>query len=68
MNIKDIHKYEQAMEEIKRNFCPILFSFFRGCTDSGFNDEQALHLTNTYMIGILNKPPAIFPDRNDNEG
>ena len=57
MNPKNIHKYEKAHEDIKRNFCPLLFSFYRGCIDSGFSNIQALHLTNSYMIGILNRPP-----------
>jgi len=60
MNPKDIHKYEQAQEEIKRNFCPMLFSFFH----SGFNKMQALNLTNTYMITVLNKSPTIQWDDN----
>ena len=64
MNPKNIHKYEQAQEDIKRNFCPLLFSFYQGCFDSGFNNTQAFYLTNSYMISILTKPPTISLDEN----
>ena len=64
MNPKDIHRYEQAQEDVKRNFCPMLFSFYQGCVDSGFNNTQAFRLTNSYMISIITKPPIISLDEN----
>ena len=60
-DIHKIHKCEQAIESIKRDLCPILFSFFQGCLDSGFNETQVFCLTNVYMTTFLNKPPTELP-------
>ena len=55
MNAEDIHKISQAAAEIRDQFIPMLYAFYKKCVAEGFSEEQAFNLTKTYMIQILNK-------------
>ena len=66
MDPKEIHKIDEAMADMKGHFIPILWSFYNGCTNEGFDKEQAFRLTSTYMVCVLGKSPN-EPPRSETE-
>lgn len=58
MDPKSIHELEQAVQGIKEQFCPVVYSIYRGFVDAGFSDAQALDLTKAWMVVTLNRPTA----------
>lgn len=53
MDAKDVHKFDQAIADIRNHVCPMLFSYYSGFLDVGFNKEQAMRLTLNYQMIIL---------------
>jgi len=50
---EEIHKIEQATAALKEHFIPLLYSFYEGCLNAGFNKKDALQLTISYMKTLL---------------
>ncbi len=57
MDAKDVHNFDQAMASTKDFLCPMLFAYYRGLFDAGFNEEQAMLLTLNYQALVLTKKP-----------
>ena len=56
MDAKDIHNFSQAASEIRDQFIPMIYSFYKKCVIEGFTEEQAFDLARTYMLQILSVP------------
>ena len=57
MDIKNIHGLDQAMEDLRRQFIPGVFSFYTGCLEAGFDKDQAFALARDFMNSTMSKPP-----------
>lgn len=55
MDVKDALNFDEAMANIKEFICPMLFSYYSGFLNAGFNEEQAMRLTLNYQALALMK-------------
>jgi len=68
MDIKDIHNIEQGAALVKEHFTPVLWAFYSGLVDAGFSEQQALYLTNSYMLTILTQRPQSGENTESQQG
>jgi len=65
MNAKNIHKLEQAAQDLKVHLAPTLRTFFEGCLENGFTREESFTLTrDLFDIAVTTALPYINIDSN----
>lgn len=57
MDAKDVHKFDEAMADMRNYLCPMLFSYYSGFLNAGFDKEQAMRLTLNYQTIMITKEP-----------
>lgn len=57
MDAKEIQILEQAVAEMKEHCISMLYNFYEGCTQAGFDKNQSLQLTIAYMQDALQLRP-----------
>lgn len=55
MTPKEISQLEQAVQEMKEQFCPTVRVIYEGFIRSGFSEPQAIDLAKTRMICTIQK-------------
>lgn len=50
---EQIHDIEQSAAVMKEHLIPVFRTFYEGCIENKFTKEEALHLTNSFMLNLL---------------
>lgn len=59
MDAHDEAEMDQSFALLSETYPPALYRFFKNLVIQGFDDQQALRLTETFLNGLVTKPDQV---------